>query len=501
MKQKFITDTFNQPATGFAGSGIPIQLGRQLFVDDFLIEETSLARVFHHPRKHPGNPVFRPESHLEKTTGINPSATPKGGGVWRDCRDGLFKMWYEAGWLHAMALAVSRDGVCWERPDWGVVPGTNRILPGYQPDSNTVWIDETPGEEQRRYKMFFREPDRTPATPDVRFSPNAVLMTSPDGIHWSDPVIAGPCGDRSTCYFDPFRSKWVFSLRASDGRGRHRVYWDADDFLSASWKSGQPHEWLSADSLDLPGYCPPQLYNFDAVAYESLMLGIFEIHTGPTNEVCEKEGLPKQTALHLGFSRDGVHWDRPDRRPFIAGVPAEGSWEYGYVQSAGGVCLVGRDEIRFYYSAFAGDRNRRGLDWKHNGMYAHGATGLAMLRRDGFVSMESIGKAGGLTTRPVLFSGDALWMNASASGGRVTVECLDESGKPVQGFSAAECIPFDGDDTSVQIRWKSRENIAVIRGRPVRFRFHVDRGALYSFWVTSDPQGSSGGYLGAGSAD
>ena len=40
---------------------IPIDLGRQLFVDDFLIESTTLTRVHHRPKKFEGNPVFQAE--------------------------------------------------------------------------------------------------------------------------------------------------------------------------------------------------------------------------------------------------------------------------------------------------------------------------------------------------------------------------------------------------------------------------------------------------------
>lgn len=57
----------NIPAT------IPIDIGRQLFVDDFLIESTDLERVYHHPRKYEGNPVLKPETPWE----IN---TPESGG-------------------------------------------------------------------------------------------------------------------------------------------------------------------------------------------------------------------------------------------------------------------------------------------------------------------------------------------------------------------------------------------------------------------------------------
>ena len=45
---------------------IPIDVGRQLFVDDFLIETTTLSRTFHHPRPHARSPVLRPEAAWEK---------------------------------------------------------------------------------------------------------------------------------------------------------------------------------------------------------------------------------------------------------------------------------------------------------------------------------------------------------------------------------------------------------------------------------------------------
>src|SRR5690242_223227 len=40
-------------------SVIPIDVGRQLFVDDFLIEHTDLRREYHRPEVYTGNPVLR----------------------------------------------------------------------------------------------------------------------------------------------------------------------------------------------------------------------------------------------------------------------------------------------------------------------------------------------------------------------------------------------------------------------------------------------------------
>src|SRR5439155_21534925 len=40
---------------------IPIDVGRQLLVDDFLVEHTTLTRTFHTPKEHPGNPLVKPD--------------------------------------------------------------------------------------------------------------------------------------------------------------------------------------------------------------------------------------------------------------------------------------------------------------------------------------------------------------------------------------------------------------------------------------------------------
>ena len=45
---------------------IDISVGRQLFVDDFLVECHNLYRVFHQPRKYEGNPVMFPETKIDR---------------------------------------------------------------------------------------------------------------------------------------------------------------------------------------------------------------------------------------------------------------------------------------------------------------------------------------------------------------------------------------------------------------------------------------------------
>ena len=64
------------------------------------------------------------------------------------------------------------------------------------------------------------------------------------------------------------------------------------------------------------------------------MLGLFTIWRG------ESQVREKINEIEIGFSRDGFHWDRPDRATFLGVSQTEGAWNYANVQSAGGGCLV-----------------------------------------------------------------------------------------------------------------------------------------------------------------
>lgn len=69
---------------------IDVSVGRQLFVDDFLIDNTDLKPEYHKAKKYEGNPVLAAEKPWEKET--IPCACPKSGGVWYDEQDKIFKM-------------------------------------------------------------------------------------------------------------------------------------------------------------------------------------------------------------------------------------------------------------------------------------------------------------------------------------------------------------------------------------------------------------------------
>ncbi|MBN2270526.1 MAG: hypothetical protein JXN61_07930, partial [Sedimentisphaerales bacterium] len=233
----------------------------------------------------------------------------------------------------------------------------------------------------------------------------------------------------------------------------------------------------------------PELYNHDAVGYESLMVGLFAIWQGPPNNVCAELKIQKRNELLVGFSRDGFHYYRPDRTRFLTVNPTEGAWNWGNVQSAGGCCLIVKDKLYFYVSGRAlGDRF-----WDGNCF-----TGLATMRRDGFASMDAAAEPASLITRPLTFKGKYLFVNLDAPKGKLTAEVLDAGGKPIQPFTRDNCEPVTADSTLQQVTWKGAEDLSKLAGQAVRFRFHLQNGSLYAFWVSPDKSGASLGYVAAG---
>ena len=489
---------------------IPIDVGRQLFVDDFLISSTTLKRVFHRAHKYDGNPILKPETPLEahgryvnREEDAAATACPFDDGVFYDPADHLFKMTYMAGFYRNTCLATSADGLHWTRPNLDIEPGTNNIIPfskDFIRDAFSPWMDLTATDASERWKAFLYARYHNPG--DLKGHGGSWLYTSPDGIHWQQrDKIKPEVGDNTTIFYNPFRKKWVMSVRRNaKERGRARFYYEADTFFGlAKMKSDDPVFWSGTDELDLPDtqiQRQTQLYCLSPVAYESIMLGAFAIHYGPENGDCDKGKFPKLTEIELGYSRDGFHFSRPDRTSFIAATKRDGDWDRAYLRPAGSVCNIVGDKLFFYYCGFSGvapDGQRH--------FYAGGSTHVAFLRRDGFASMNADAQGGELTTAPVVFNGKFPFVNVWAKEGELRAEILDIEGKVIAPFSKEKSVPVKTDSTKQRLVWQGVDDLSALVGKPVRFRFHLTNGHLYSFWVSAKESGVSRGYVAAGGPD
>jgi len=486
---------------------IPIDVGRQLFVDDFLIEETTLKRSFHRAAYHAINPVVKSEKPWE-SGGESNMASAYLGGVWYDPADLLFKMWYQGGntgyKTYGLCYATSKDGIHWEKPTLDAAkPGTNFVIHGRWNDICTVWLDYNAKTPNERYKIFNMEHF------GGGWNWHLIYRTSPDGIHWTEPLADRRVwGDFHVAFYNPFRRVWVVASRIHDISqykvGRCRGYLeDADprkvvervtyDKMMAL--EGETVYWVGADDLDPLNPDPrfaeicPELYSLSCAPYESLMLGMFAIWTGPSNEHVHEQGGQKRNDILLGFSRDGFHWHRPCRERFIACSWKKGTWNFGNVQPVGGCCLVVGEKLYFYVSGRADDPS---------GQHGQGTTGLAILRRDGFASLDAGNKSGSMITRPVIFQGIHLFVNIDCPKGELKVEVLDRDDKVIEPFTLSNCKAVACDKTLAAVTWRGATDLSAVSGKPVRLRFHLKNGSLYAFWVSPDRSGGSHGYIAAG---
>ncbi|WP_460908802.1 hypothetical protein, partial [Spirosoma areae] len=182
---------------------IPIDVGRQLFVDDFLVENTTLKLRFHQAKKFEGNPVYKPQSADEVggPDGKRSVVYTGHGGVFFDWKVGLFKMFYRAGWLGGLAMATSQDLVHWQRPDLGLAGG-NLLLPkgpAYSGEKlvtagsdNSIWLDLEAANPKERLK-FLTCWMHVPADQRPRHTTHTLHVS--DGRNWSKAHPTGKYGD------------------------------------------------------------------------------------------------------------------------------------------------------------------------------------------------------------------------------------------------------------------------------------------------------------------
>jgi len=136
---------------------IPIDGGRQPFMDDFLIEKTNPKRTYHQAEKYAAKPVFVPQTEEEITRS---AAVFLGqGGVFYDPRESLFTMFYAAEWRGGLAMATSKDMIHWEQARLLLPPGPKWTGPELKTaeTDNCVWLDTSTTNQAQPLKFLTAE--------------------------------------------------------------------------------------------------------------------------------------------------------------------------------------------------------------------------------------------------------------------------------------------------------------------------------------------------------
>jgi hypothetical protein len=105
----------------------------------------------------------------------------------------------------------------------------------------------------------------------------------------------------------------------------------------------------------------------------------------------------------------------------------------------------------------------------------------AAWRIDGLASLQAKDKLGSIETHDFVPEGDKLTVNADVKNGRLSVEALDATGQVIPGYDKESSVIFKQDSVKLSIRWKDAD--ALPAGKPIRLRFHLENGDLYSYLI------------------
>lgn len=504
-------------AAGQLAATVPIDVGdrRQVFIDRlFLAESKGIEITLHRPRK-TGEFTLKPERPWE-SGGIGPYSSV----LW----DGkTYHMWYHAmdtfQWDQghnngSICYARSNDGIRWERVEAGLVEykgdRRNNIVFGHgandvilNQDGGMVFLDPNASAEER-FRMV------------CRFGPKGKGMrvySSGDGIHWklTHPSIVtarpddkmGHLDSQNVVFWDETLRKYVAYVRYNRpeklGRARSISRGESDrldgfPFVQDMTVVSQP----DPDDLMEDGLPAVDFYVSAAVKYPWADRAYFMFPTAyyhysnmlpEFEKACPANAGPLDS--QFAASRDGITWDRFDRRAFVP-LGMKGEFDWGCARVVWG--LVPDVEGREMYLYYRGGDWLHGWDRNENNKRLLTEAGLGasrnlacisrvVSRRDGFTSARGAYVGGEFTTPALKFSGRELVINVDTSAtGMVRVAILDEAGQPIDGFTADQCdLIHTTNEINRVVSWKHDHDVGKLAGKPIRIRFLVRNADLFAF--------------------
>jgi hypothetical protein len=289
---------------------------------------------------------------------------------------------------------------------------------------------------------------------------------------------------QNLAFWDSFRREYREYHRGFRDRRRDILTSTSRDFI----------QWTDPVWLSYPGSPPQELYTNQIKPYyraPHLFVGfpMRYVDPGVTDQI---ELLPSvqlrkdlmrdeprfgtvMTDTLLMTSRDGLNFKRWDEAFIRPGIQRQGSWIYGDNSVAWGMVESSSDlpgapnELSIYatecYTVGSSLNVRR-----------------FTLRVDGFVSIRAPLLGGEVVTKPLVFKGNRLQINFSASAaGSVRVEIQDVHGTPFKHFTLADCPDMFGDEIARVVRWKGGTNTGGLAGKVVKVRIELKEADLFSF--------------------
>ncbi len=510
-----------------------IQIGseKQLFIDHKFFETVEGIQLKVNPPHQTRERLVRADAPWESDARLGSYCTVVQEG-------GRIRLWY-----HVMAgtpppgknppfmgvgYAESSDGIHFTKPALGLVErnGSRRNNLVMPPDPNlvtvggaSIWRDDNPAAaadaKYRSWSKLYPKPGS-----GIR-GPHSVWK-SPDGLRWTleQPRASGlrAADTQPSWFWDPrvkryvgYSREWVrersgFGARmASYNESDDLVNWDSTYFaLEPDERDGTAAPALRVDAgrMEVKGedVLPPRERR---TASESVAAGEDQVLTpsapldfyGPG--VFPYEGVylalipvfhhwrgsshgasPSTSDVQLAVSRDARHFSRPGGRPSFLRTGPDGSWDSKWLYPVLRPVRMG-DELWIYYLGsnrdHAGRRDAKAVREEE-------AISRAVMRLDGFVSADADYEGGWFLTPPMEFKGSRLELNIdTGAGGSARVEILEESGKPIAGYSMFDADEINANGVAIAAAWGGRSDVSPLAGRSIRLRVRMRAAKLYAF--------------------
>jgi hypothetical protein len=337
-------------------------------------------------------------------------------------------------------------------------------------------------------------------------------MTSPDGLRWrrAEGVALPFTADAQNQLLWDFRlGRYVAYLRGYPAR-RTVVRCEMDDPLITPWPHAptterkQPDAYgatyitdelptvMETDAEDAPNtdiYNPCVLqYPFAQDAYLAFP-GIFRHYPGPgpappgmENHRYYRFDNDGPWEVQLFVSRDGIRWERPERRPYLSpGI--QGEPDAGFVGIGLGMVRRG-DKLYQYYSLRPSTHGA--AEFRDPRVRNAMMVGRLEQDLDRFVAAEAC-RNGWLLTPPLVFTGTQLQLNIDCGGvGEGWVELRDEGNRPIQGCSIDDCDPVDLNSIRHVVTWHGSSDLGHLAGQPIRMYIRMRRARLFAFHFAAE---------------
>ena len=330
---------------------IPIDVGRQLFVDDFLIEQTTLTRTFHRAeaaRRQPGPPARQAAGRRRAGRRWRWSSATASGTT-RRTGSSRCGTWAATARPPAYATSEGRHpvGQAGARRE-ARAPTSSSPTPR---DSATVWLDLDETDPKRRYKLF-RSALRGRAGSACRSTSRPTASTGasascaparPATAPRSSTTRSARCGSTASA--------------TAGAQPRRRRYWETPDLLTGPAVGADRR----AAAVGRRRPARPAARRPEGACRSSTTST-----ASPTRAccwACSPSGAATRTSRRAGRSRTRCASASAATASTGTGPTAgrsspsprrPGDWNWGNVQSAGGCCLVVGDELYFYHSGRAG---------------------------------------------------------------------------------------------------------------------------------------------------